>query len=284
MSMASSLDTTGALTKTVEDMAIVLGTIAGFDPLDATTGKKDVPAYQSELKKSVKGLRLGLPKEYFNAGLQDDVRQGIMAAVKKFEELGASIHEVSLPFTKYAVAAYYVLCPCEVSSNMARYDGIRFGRTMEKPNNLIEYYETIRSEGFGDEVRRRIMIGTFALSAGYFDAYYKKAQQVRTLIKKDFATTFNDVDILLSPVSPSVAFTIGAHANDPIAMYLEDAYAVPQALAGIPSLSLPCGFSRDGLPIGLQMMAPQWHETQLLQAAYAYEQATQEFRGKKPVL
>jgi aspartyl-tRNA(Asn)/glutamyl-tRNA(Gln) amidotransferase subunit A len=152
--------------------------------------------------------------------LQDDVRQGIMAAVKKFEELGASIHEVSLPFTKYAVAAYYVLCPCEVSSNMARYDGIRFGRTMEKPNNLIEYYETIRSEGFGDEVRRRIMIGTFALSAGYFDAYYKKAQQVRTLIKKDFATTFNDVDILLSPVSPSVAFTIGAHANDPIAMYL----------------------------------------------------------------
>jgi aspartyl-tRNA(Asn)/glutamyl-tRNA(Gln) amidotransferase subunit A len=200
-----------------------------------------------------------------------------------FQSLGATIVDVSLPMTKYAVATYYVLCPSEVSSNMARYDGIRFGHTVEKPENLIDYYERVRSEGFGAEVKRRIMVGTFALSAGYFDAYYRKAQQVRTLICKDFNDAFTKVDLILSPVAPNPALKIGEHAGDPVAMYLEDVFTIPQAMAGIPALSLPCGFSKDNLPIGLQLAGPQWSEELLLRAGYAFERET-EWHTKKPAL
>ncbi len=283
MSMASSLDTIGALTKNVEDTAIVLEAIAGKDPLDATTGDIPVPHYREEMKKGIKGLRIGLPKEYFIDGIQPEVEQAVRAAAKHYEKLGASIHEISLPQTKYAVATYYVLCPCEVSSNMARYDGIRFGHTVAKPTDLAEYYERVRSEGFGAEVKRRIMIGTFALSSGYYDAYYLRAQKVRTLIRQDFDTAFQDVDLIISPVSPHTAFKIGALANDPVAMYLEDVFTIAQVMAGIPCMSIPCGFSNENLPIGLQLMAPQWQESRILQAAFAYEQST-EWHKKKPTI
>jgi aspartyl-tRNA(Asn)/glutamyl-tRNA(Gln) amidotransferase subunit A len=283
MSMASSLDTTGPLAKTVEDLAIILQAIAGKDPLDATTGDAPVPDYQAGLTKLLKGLRIGLPKEYFLPGMNKEVEAAIRESAKVFQSLGATIVDVSLPMTKYAVATYYVLCPSEVSSNMARYDGIRFGHTVEKPENLIDYYERVRSEGFGAEVKRRIMVGTFALSAGYFDAYYRKAQQVRTLICKDFNDAFTKVDLILSPVAPNPALKIGEHAGDPVAMYLEDVFTIPQAMAGIPALSLPCGFSKDNLPIGLQLAGPQWSEELLLRAGYAFERET-EWHTKKPAL
>src|SRR3989344_296410 len=244
MSMASSLDTIGSFAKNIEDLAIILGAIAGKDPHDATTSDRPVPNYLSALKKGVKGMKIGLPKEYFIDGLDLEVEKAVKAAAKVFESLGASLTEISLPHTKYAVATYYVLVPSEVSSNMARYDGIRFGHSVSDAKNLTDYYERVRSEGFGTEVKRRIMIGTFALSAGYYDAYYRKAQKVRTLLKQDFENAFQKVDIILSPVSPSPAFTVGAHANDPLAMYLEDIFMCPQPLAGIPAISVPCGQSK----------------------------------------
>ncbi len=283
MSMASSLDTTGPLAKTTEDLAMILQVIAGKDPLDATTGDKPVPDYLSTMKESIKGLRIGLPKEYFLPGMNKEVEAAIRESANVFASLGATIVDISLPMTKYAVATYYVLCPSEVSSNMARYDGIRYGHTVEKPENLIDYYERVRSEGFGDEVKRRIMIGTFALSAGYFDAYYKKAQQVRTLIKKDFDEAFQTVDVILSPVAPNPALKIGEHANDPVAMYLEDVFTIPQAMAGIPAMSIPCGFSKEGLPIGLQLAGPQWSEGLLLRIGHAFEKETF-WHTKKPAL
>ncbi len=283
MSMASSLDTTGAMCKNVEDLAIVLEAIAGKDVMDSTTSDKPVPPYHSLLKNDVKGLRIGLPKEYFIEGIHPDTEQSIRDAASTLKSLGATLIDISLPHTKYAVATYYVLCPCEVSSNMARYDGIRFGHTVSKPADLLDYYQRVRSEGFGTEVKRRIMIGTYALSAGYYDAYYLKAQQVRTLIKKDFDDAFQKVDLILSPVSPHTAFKIGANSSDPVAMYLEDVFTVAQVMAGIPCISVPCGFSKENLPIGLQLMGPQWGEETVLSAAYAYEQAT-EWHKKKPTL
>ncbi|HLC76072.1 MAG TPA: Asp-tRNA(Asn)/Glu-tRNA(Gln) amidotransferase subunit GatA [Candidatus Peribacterales bacterium] len=278
MSMASSLDTIGALTKNVEDTATVLQTIAGHDPMDATTPNVPVPEYQKSLTGDIKGLRIGLPKEYFIDGMNSDVEHAVRSAVKILEGMGAKVTEISLPHTKYAVATYYVLCPCEVSSNMARYDGIRYGHSAKNAKSLAEYYETVRSEGFGDEVKRRIMIGTYALSAGYYDAYYRKAQKVRTLITKDFAEAFRSADVILSPVTPNVAFTIGAHDNDPVAMYLEDMFAIPQVMAGIPCISVPCGKSKEGLPIGLQIMGKQFDETTILNTAYSYVLATAEKR------
>lgn len=283
LSMASSLDTNGPMCKNIEDLAIVLEAMAGKDPMDATTGEAPVPHYSKELKKDVKGLRIGLPKEYFIDGIRSDCESAVRSAVDTLKTLGAEIVDISLPHTKYAVATYYVLCPSEVSSNMARYDGIRFGHTVSKPEDLVDYYERARSEGFGSEVKRRIMIGTYALSAGYFDAYYLKAQKVRTLIRKDFDDAFKKVDVILSPVSPHPAFTIGANSNDPVAMYLEDVFTIAQVMAGIPCLSVPCGLSKEGLPIGLQLMGPQWGEAKILSTAYAYEQAT-EWHTKKPGL
>ncbi len=281
MSMASSLDTIGPMGKSVEDLAIILQAIAGKDPLDGTTGDTPVPDYRAALTGDMKGMKIGLPREYFTDGMDPDVEAAVREAAKTYESLGAEIVDISLPYTKYAVATYYVITPCEVSSNMARYDGIRYGHTAANPESLIAYYEQARSEGFGAEVKRRIMIGTYALSAGYFDAYYRQAQKVRTLILKDFTEAFSKVDIILSPVSPTPAFTVGAHADDPVAMYLEDIFLCAQPMAGIPCLSVPCGLSKNNLPIGLQLMAPHWEEAKLLKTAHAFEKVT-EWHTKKP--
>lgn len=290
MSMASSLDSIGTLAKTVEDAAIILQTIAGRDPLDATTGNVPVPDYTTTLKKGVKGLTIGFPKEYFIKGMDKEVEAAVREAAKVFESLGAKIVDVSLPHSPYAIATYYVIVPSEVSSNMARYDGVRFGHTVPERDRLVAYYERVRSTGFGDEVKRRIMIGTFALSAGYYDAYYQQAQKARTLIKQDFDKAFETVDVLLTPVAPTPAFKVGAHTDDPLAMYLEDTFTVPANLAGIPGLSLPCGFTKnvtpspvEGLPIGMQLLGPQWGEETILRAGYAYEQAT-EWHSRRPTL
>ncbi len=283
MSMASSLDTTGPLCKNIEDLSIVLQAIAGKDPLDATTASRDVPDYAKAIQGDVRGMKIGIPKEYFAEGLDPEIERAVREAADALKKQGATISEVTLPHTRFAIAAYYVIAPCEISSNMARYDGIRFGHTAKDPESLVDYYERVRSEGFGTEVKRRIMIGTFALSAGYFDAYYLQAQKVRTLIKRDFDEAFQDVDLLLSPVSPTPAFPVGSHANDPVAMYLEDALVIPAALAGLPALSMPCGMTKSGLPIGLQLMAPQWEEARLLQAGAAYERST-EWHTQKPAL
>ena len=283
LSMASSLDTIGPMCKTVEDLAIVMEAIAGHDPNDGTTSTLPVPPYRSLLKDNMKGLRVGIPKEYVIEGITPEVTRAFEEAKRAFASLGADIMDISLPHTKYGVATYYVLCPCEVSSNMARYDGIRFGHTTadgRAPDDLLDYYRTVRSEGFGREVKRRIMIGTFALSSGYYDAYYLKAQKVRTLIKQDFDEAFSTVDIILSPVSPHTAFEVGANSNDPLAMYLEDVFTIPQVMGGIPCMSIPCGFGAHGLPIGLQLMGRQWGEETILSAAHAYEKATAWHKAK----
>lgn len=281
MSMASSLDTIGPLCKNVEDLAIVLEAIAGMDPSDATTRDTPIPHYRELLRTDVRGLRVGVPQEYFISGMSEEVEHAVRDAANILASLGAIVCDISLPMTKYGVATYYVIVPCEVSSNMARYDGVRFGHSVKDPENLTEYYTRVRSEGFGSEVKRRIMIGTFALSAGYYDAYYRQAQKVRTLLARDFEEAFQKVDVIISPVSPTPAFTVGAHEGDPVAMYLEDIFMCPQPMAGIPALSLPCGFSKGGLPIGLQIMGPQWEEGRILQVGHAYEQAT-EWHTRKP--
>ncbi len=283
MSMASSLDTIGPMAKSVEDLAIILEAIAGKDGMDGTTSDKKVPSYRKALKKDLKGVRIGLPKEYFIDGMSPEVEASAREAAAVMKSLGATIVDVTLPHTKYALATYYVLCPCEVSSNMARYDGIRFGHTVSKPEDLVDYYQRVRSEGFGAEVKRRIMIGTFALSAGYYDAYYLKAQKVRTLIRKDFDDAFEKIDLILCPVAPTPAFKVGAHAGDPVAMYLEDIFMDGAVMAGIPALSVPAGFTKEGLPIGLQLMGPQWGEEGILSAAYAFEQATEWHMKKAPL-
>lgn len=288
MSMASSLDTIGPICNCVEDMAIILQALAGKDPLDATTSEQAVPDYRKELTKNVKGLKIGIPKEYFIEGLNADVEASVKAAAEVYKSLGATLVDISLPHTKYSLATYYVLCPCEVSSNMARYDGVRYGHTAGKATNLLDYYESARSSGLSSEVKRRIMIGTYALSAGYYDAYYRQAQKVRTLIGRDFEEAFKKVDVIIAPVSPNPAFTVGAHADDPVAMYLEDAFMDSAVMAGIPALSIPCGFTKaqgktPPLPLGLQIMAAQWQESMMLKTAYAYEQAT-DWHTKLPPL
>ncbi len=283
MSMASSLDTIGPMCKTVEDVAIVLQAIAGKDIMDATTSDREVPNYAAALTKDLKGVRVGVPKEYFIDGLDAEVEASARDAIRVLKDLGATLVDISLPHTKYALATYYVLCPSEVSSNMARYDGIRFGHTVQKPADLVDYYKRARSEGFGSEVKRRIMIGTYALSAGYFDAYYKKAQQVRTLVGRDFDEAWKTVDVIACPVTPSPAFTIGAHTDDPVAMYLEDVFMDGAVMGGIPALSVQAGFTKKGLPLGLQLMGPQWGEAKILGAAYAYQNATT-WHLKKPTL
>jgi aspartyl-tRNA(Asn)/glutamyl-tRNA(Gln) amidotransferase subunit A len=283
MSMASSLDTIGPLCKNIEDIAIVLEAIAGKDPLDATTSDMPVPKYREALTGDIKGMKLGMPKEYFIDGMHEDTEAAVRETKKVFESLGATVEEISLPHTEYATPTYYIICPSEVSSNMARYDGIRYGHTVEDAEDLIDYYRKTRSSGFGPEVKRRIMIGTYALSAGYFDAYYRQAQKVRTLIKRDCEEAFKKVDAIIAPVSPTPAFTVGAHEDDPVAMYLEDIFLDTQVMAGIPALSVPCGFSKENLPIGLQIMGPQWQEERILKIAHAYEQSTK-WHTRKPAL
>jgi aspartyl-tRNA(Asn)/glutamyl-tRNA(Gln) amidotransferase subunit A len=283
IAMTSSLDTIGPITKTAEDAAIVLQAIAGRDPLDATTPDISVDDYREALQKPLKGLRIGLPKEYFIEGIDPEVEASVRAAAETFKAMGATIEEVSLPHTEYGVATYYVICPCEVASNLARFDGIRFGTSASAPADLLEYYERVRSQGFGAEVKRRIMIGTFALSAGYTDAYYYKALKVRTLVKRDFDEVFKKVDVLLTPTAPTAAFKIGEKANDPVQMYLNDAFTIPGSLAGVPGISVPCGFTKGGLPIGVQILGPHFREDLLLNVAHQYQQST-DWLTRKPSL
>ncbi len=277
---ASSLDQVGPVTADVRDCALLLQAIAGHDPLDSTSVDTPVPDYAAALHPDLKGMRIGLPKEYFGEGLDGEVRQAVEQAVASCRELGAELVEVSLPHTEYAVACYYLIATAEASSNLARYDSVRFGHRTSAQGNLIETYSRSRDEGFGSEVKRRIMLGTYALSSGYYDAYYLKAQKVRTLIRQDFLDAFAKVDVILGPVAPTPAFRIGEKTADPLQMYLSDIFTIPVNLAGTCALSLPCGFSAQGLPIGLQLIGKPFAEEQILRTAYAFEQATEWHKRK----
>jgi aspartyl-tRNA(Asn)/glutamyl-tRNA(Gln) amidotransferase subunit A len=275
IAFASSLDQVGPLARNVEDCALLLQAVAGHDPLDSTSVDTPVPDYRSTLRDGVKGLKIGLPREYFIDGLDPEVRSAVEAAVAVYRDLGAEIVEVSLPHTDYAVACYYLIADAEASSNLARYDGVRFGRREDSAGGLAAMYEASRAAGFGTEVKRRIMLGTYALSSGYYDAYYLKAQKVRTLIRQDFLDAFAKVDALLTPVAPTAAFRIGEKADDPLQMYLSDIFTSPVNLAGTCGLSLPCGVTGSGLPIGLQLVGRPFDEATLLRAGYTFEQATE---------
>ena len=282
IAFASSMDQVGPITKDARDAALLLGAIAGHDPADSTSGNLPVPNYSAALTGDIRGLRIGVPKEYFVTGMQKATEDAVRAAVGQLEKNGAVIEEVSLPHTEYAVAVYYIVATAEASSNLARYDGMRFGRRAAA-KDLTETYMASRQDGFGAEVKRRIMLGTYALSAGYYDAYYLKAQQVRALIKKDFDDAFQRVDTMITPTAPTTAFKIGAKTQDPLQMYLSDIYTISVNLAGLPALSLPCGFDPLCLPIGMQIIGKPFDEATILNLAYAYEQST-EWHKKKPVL
>jgi aspartyl-tRNA(Asn)/glutamyl-tRNA(Gln) amidotransferase subunit A len=273
IAFASSLDHIGPLTKTVKDAAIVLRTIAGRDPMDSTSADVPVPDYIAELDKPVRGMKLGVAKEYFGRGLDDEVRQAVESAIDKLKGLGCDIVPVSLPHTPYAIPTYYLVATAEASSNLARYDGVRYSNRANGVKTLSEMYRRSRDEGFGAEVKRRIMLGTYALSAGYYDAYYLKAQKVRTLLTRDFEEAFRKVDAIVTPTSPTAAFRLGEKSNDPLAMYLADIYTVTADLAGIPGISVPCGETKDKLPIGLQILGRHFDEATILRVAHAYEQA-----------
>ena len=273
IAFASSLDHIGPLTKTVKDAAIVLRTIAGRDPMDSTSADVPVPDYEAELDKPVRGLKLGVAKEYLGDGLDEEVRQAVVSAIDRLKELGCEIVPVSLPHTPYAIPTYYVIATAEASANLARFDGVRYGHRARGVKTLSEMYRRSRDEGFGAEVKRRIMLGTYALSAGYYDAYYLKAQKVRTLLTQDFDEAFRKVDAILTPTSPTAAFRLGEKSNDPLAMYLADIYTVTADLAGIPGVSVPCGETREKLPIGLQILGKHFDESTILRVAHAYEQA-----------
>lgn len=275
MAMASSLDQIGTFTKTVHDAALVLGAIAGPDQFDSTTVPRDVPDYTETLEHDIAGLRIGMPKEYFGEGLAPEVGECIRAAIAGLERRGAVIKEISLPHSAYALAVYYIVQPCEVSANLARFDGIRYGHHARSAKDLLEVYTKSRAGGFGPEVVRRIMLGTYALSAGYFDAYYLKAQKVRALIRNDFDKAFEQVDVIAGPTSPTVAFKLGEKSDDPLAMYLSDIYTVPVNLAGVPAISVPCGVgSVSGLPVGLQLIGNLFDEAAMLRVARAVERET----------
>lgn len=273
VAFASSLDQIGPLTKNVEDSAYVLQAIAGYDASDSTSANVDIPDYTAALTGDVKGLRIGVPKEYLGAGIDPRVKEAVMNALKVYESLGATWEEVSLPHTDYAIATYYLLASSEASSNLARFDGVRYGVRADNPDNLIDLYRKSRSQGFGPEVKRRIMLGTYALSSGYYDAYYLKAQKVRTLIKGDFDNIFKQYDLIIGPTAPTPAFRIGEQVGDPLTMYLNDICTIPVSLAGIPAISVPCG-TADGLPIGLQITGKAFDESTVLRAAHAFEAHT----------
>jgi aspartyl-tRNA(Asn)/glutamyl-tRNA(Gln) amidotransferase subunit A len=272
IAFASSLDRIGPLTKTVADAALVLRTIAGRDPMDATSADVPVPDYVAELEKPVRGLRLGVPKEYFGEGLDDEVRRSIEAAIQKLARLGCEIIPISLPHTKYAIPTYYIVATAEASSNLARFDGVRYGFRANDAHSLSEMYRRSRDQGFGAEVKRRIMLGTYALSAGYYDAYYLKAQKVRTLLAQDFAVAFSKVDAIVTPTSPTAAFKLGEKVDDPLAMYLADIFTVTANLTGICGVSIPCGETKERLPIGLQILGKHFDEGTILRVANAVEQ------------
>jgi aspartyl-tRNA(Asn)/glutamyl-tRNA(Gln) amidotransferase subunit A len=281
VAFASSLDQVGPITKDVRDAATILGVIAGHDAREATSVDCPVPDYADALSNaSLKGLRVGVPREYFIEGVQKSVERAVREAIRVLESLGATIVEVTLQHTDYALPTYYLLAPAEASANLARYDGVKYGYRLEESNEMWDVMRATRGDGFGAEVKRRIMLGTYALSAGYYDAYYLKAQKVRTLIKQDFDNAFEQVDVIVGPTSPSVAFKIGEKADDPLQMYLADVFTLAQSLAGIPVTSIPCGFA-DELPVGMQIMARAFDEERMLRVAYAYEQTT-EWHKQKP--
>jgi len=269
---ASSLDQVGPMTKTVEDAAVLLQVLAGSDPRDGTTPKVPVPDFRAALRGGLKGLKIGLPKEYYVEGTDRDVMACVRKAVDGCAAAGAEIVEVSLPYTEYAIAVYYIVATAEASANLARFDGVRYGHRTAAPDSVFRLYAKSRAEGFGTEVKRRIILGTYVLSSGYYDAYYGRAQKVRTLIRNDYAKAFNACDVLLTPVAPTPAYKIGETCNDPLKMYLGDIFTVPANLAGICGLSVPCGKTADGLPVGLQILGPAFGEGTVLRAAYAYEQ------------
>ena len=273
IAFASSLDQAGTLTRTAEDAALMLNTMASFDAKDSTCVDQPLEDYTANLGDSLAGLTIGIPEEYFGEGLHPDTAKAVQAAIKTYESLGAKTRSISLPHTDLAVPAYYVIAPAECSANLSRFDGVRYGHRCDAPKDLADLYKRSRSEGFGDEVKRRILVGTYALSAGYYDAYYNKAQQVRRLIKQDFVDAFKDVDVILGPTSPSPAFEFGAKTQDPVAMYLEDIYTIATNLAGLPGLSIPCGMV-DNKPVGLQLIGNYFAEGKLLNVAHQFQLAT----------
>jgi aspartyl-tRNA(Asn)/glutamyl-tRNA(Gln) amidotransferase subunit A len=283
VAFASSLDQIGPLGKDVRDTALLLNAISGYEPRDSTSVEISVPDYTRALNGDIRSLTLGIPQEFFGAGLDPEVASAVQKAVHTLEDLGAKTKEVSLPHSHYAVAVYYIIAPAEASSNLARYEGVKYGFRAKDAPELLEMYKKTRSLGFGPEVKRRIMLGTYALSAGYYDAYYRKASQVRTLIWQDFQKAFAQCDALLTPTAPTPAFRIGEKADDPLQMYLSDIFTIPCNLAGLPGISLPCGFSQQGLPIGLQILANHFQEETMLRVAYAYEQNTN-FHQRRPTL
>jgi aspartyl-tRNA(Asn)/glutamyl-tRNA(Gln) amidotransferase subunit A len=282
IAFGSSFDQIGPFTKTVEDSAMMLNYLAGHDPKDSTSAPREVPDFTRALKRDVKGMRIGLPKEYFIEGIDPEVEKSVRASAEVLKKLGAEIKPVSLPHTEYSVAVYYIVAVAEASSNLGRFDGVRFGARASNAS-LRELYFESRDAGFGQEAKRRILLGTFVLSAGYYDAYYLKGQKVRTLIRQDFDKAFKEVDVILTPTAPSAAFKIGEKADDPIAMYLSDIFTIPVNLAGVPALSVPCGFTSAGLPIGAQLIGRPFEEESIFHAAYALEQELQIFK-KKPKL
>ncbi|MEW6676112.1 MAG: Asp-tRNA(Asn)/Glu-tRNA(Gln) amidotransferase subunit GatA [Nitrospirota bacterium] len=282
VAFASSLDQIGPITKNVRDTAILMNIISGHDPLDSTSAPLPLPDFTAVLSRDINGIKIGVPMEYFIEGMDKEVEVSVKEAIKKLESLGAIPVEISLPHTGYAVATYYVLATSEASSNLARYDGVKYGFRAEG-KDLMDMYINTRAQGFGAEVKRRIMLGTYALSSGYYEAYYKKAQQVRTLIKQDFEKAFQDVDVIVTPTSPTAAFKIGEKTADPLQMYLSDIFTISVNLAGVPGISIPCGFTSNNLPIGLQMIGKHFDEESILKVAYAYEQST-DWHKRKPNL
>lgn len=282
VAFASSLDQIGPITRTVEDNAYLLQAIAGHDPMDSTSAHVNIPEYVSALSGDVKGLKIAVPKEYLGEGVSKEVKQSVLDALNVLEKLGAEWEEVSLPHSKYALATYYLLSSSEASANLARFDGVRYGYRTQDAQNLLDMYKKTRAEGFGEEVKRRIMLGTFALSSGYYDAYYKKAQKVRALIKKDFDDIFKNYDIVIGPTAPTPAFRIGEKIDDPLTMYANDILTIPVNLAGVPGISVPCGFA-SGLPLGLQIIGNHYDESTVYRVAHAFEQAT-DYHKQKPQL
>jgi aspartyl-tRNA(Asn)/glutamyl-tRNA(Gln) amidotransferase subunit A len=283
VAFASSLDQIGPITKDVRDAVLILQAIAGHDPRDSTSADVPVPDYQKALKFNMRGMKVGVPLEFFAEGLDPEVELAVRTAIIKMQELKAEIREISLPMTKYAIATYYLIATAEASSNLARYDGVKYGYRAPKEKGLLETYMKTRQEGFGAEVKRRIMLGTYALSAGYYDAYYGKAQAVRTLIKRDFDEAYKDVDVIVTPTMPTPAFKLGEKVQDPLQMYLSDIYTISVNLAGVPAIVVPCGLSSGKLPIGLQIIGRPFEEDKIIRAAYAYEQAT-DWHLKRPML
>ncbi|MDX2463575.1 MAG: Asp-tRNA(Asn)/Glu-tRNA(Gln) amidotransferase subunit GatA [Porticoccus sp.] len=273
VAFASSLDQAGPMARTAEDCAIMLNVMASFDPKDSTSIDREVPDYTTNLNQSLEGLKVGIPKEYFEEGLNPGTEQAVRDALAALEKQGATLVSISLPHTKLAVPAYYVIAPAEASANLSRFDGVRYGHRCKDPKNLRDLYMRTRAEGFGDEVKRRILVGAYCLSAGYYDAYYRKAQQVRRLIKQDFVDAFEQVDVIMGPTSPSPAFEFGSKGSDPVAMYLEDIYTIATNLAGLPGMSVPCGFV-DNKPVGLQIIGNYFDESKMLNVAHQFQQAT----------